>query len=131
MNTAAMSTATEAALGRAEAVIAGERLELTEAASSHIRRELAKEDDAIGFRIAVRKTGCSGWMYVVEFVQEAGEDDLVFRFEDLDVYIDQRSFDFVRGMKVDFVSEGLSRHLKFINPNVTSECGCGESFSVG
>jgi iron-sulfur cluster assembly protein len=122
---------TGAGVARAAELPQEERVELTDAAIAHIRRELAKETDAVGFRIAVRKTGCSGWMYTVEFVREPGADDLVFRFpEGLDVYVDEKSFSFVRGMRVDFVSEGLSRHLKFINPNVTSECGCGESFSV-
>lgn len=108
-----------------------EGVTLTERAAAHIRRELAKQSDAVGLRIAVKTTGCSGLMYVVDFVSASEEEDLVFDAgEGLRVYVDPKSYRYIRGTEVDFVQDGLSRHLAFHNPNVTSECGCGESFSV-
>lgn len=108
-----------------------EHIRVTDKASAHIKHEMAKEPDVIGFRIAVGKTGCSGWMYTVDFVREAGPDDLVFpAAEGLDIYVDPKSFEFIKGTEIDYVQDGLTRQLKFRNPNVTSECGCGESFSV-
>ena len=126
-----MSTpASNSAQGLAS-IPAAEQIRVTDKASAHIKREMAKEADVIGFRIAVGKTGCSGWMYTVDFVREPGPDDLVFPVaEGLDIYVDPKSFEFIKGTEVDFVQEGLTRQLKFKNPNVTSECGCGESFSV-
>ena len=110
---------------------AGAGVYLTERAIAHVKRELAKSDTAIGFRIAVKKTGCSGWMYAVELTPSRQADDEVFSVDDtLDVFVDRNSLSFLRGTEVDFIQEGLTRQLKFNNPNVTSACGCGESFSI-
>ena len=112
-------------------VPAADRLRATEKAARHILKQMESDPAAIGFRLEVKRTGCSGWMYVVDLVREAREDDMIFNVaESLDIFIDPKSFDFVHGTEIDFVSEGLTRHLVFNNPNVTAECGCGESFSV-
>jgi len=104
---------------------------LTERAVAHVKKEMAKSEGAIGFRISVKRTGCSGLMYAVEFAKERGDNDLVFPADDeLDVYVDRKSLEYLKGTTVDFVQEGLTRQLMFNNPNVTAECGCGESFSV-
>lgn len=104
----------------------------TPKAIRHILRQMQSDPQAIGFRLEVKRTGCSGWMYVVDLVQEPRPDDRIFHAGDgeLDIYIDEKSFGFVHGMEIDFISEGLTRQLKFNNPNVKAECGCGESFSV-
>lgn len=126
MNTAASETAF-----RVEDVPEAERIRVTERAARHIRKEMAKVEGVIGFRVAVQRSGCSGWMYTVDFVREPREDDLVFHIEEgLDVYVDRTSFGMIKGTEIDFISEGLTRQLKFHNPNAASECGCGESFSV-
>lgn len=126
-----MSTLSMNSAEKIASIPAAEHIRITEKACAHIKREMAKEANAIGFRIAVRKTGCSGWMYTVDFVREAQPDDLVFPAADgLDIYVDAKSFGFIKGTEVDFVQEGLTRQLKFNNPNATSECGCGESFSI-
>jgi iron-sulfur cluster assembly accessory protein len=108
-----------------------ERIKATPQAARHILKQMETEPAAIGFRLEVKRTGCSGWMYVVDLVREAREDDMIFNVaEGLDIFVDPKSFGFVHGTEIDFVSEGLTRHLVFNNPNVTAECGCGESFSV-
>lgn len=104
----------------------------TSKAIRHILRQMQSDPEAIGFRLEVKRTGCSGWMYVVDLVHEARPEDRIFHAGngELDIYIDEKSFGFVHGMEIDFISEGLTRQLKFNNPNVKAECGCGESFSV-
>lgn len=129
-----MTFNTEETLGP-DAALQGDSVEqpitMTARALAHIRRELEKQNEAIGFRIGVAKSGCSGLQYVVDFVREPKSDDLVFQMDgDLRVYVSPKSLDALKGMRIDFVREGLSQMLKFENPNVTSECGCGESFSV-
>jgi iron-sulfur cluster assembly protein len=112
-------------------VPAADRLRATEKAARHILKQMETDPAAIGFRLEVKRTGCSGWMYVVDLVREARDDDMIFNVaEGLDIFVDPKSFGFVHGTEIDFVSEGLTRHLVFNNPNVTAECGCGESFSV-
>ena len=109
-----------------------DRVRATENATRHILKQMESDPSAIGFRLEVKRTGCSGWMYVVDLVREAREDDMIFSVGGgLDIYVDEKSFGFVHGTEIDFVSEGLTRQLVFNNPNVTAECGCGESFSVG
>ena len=106
---------------------------LTDRALKHIRREMADEKPfPLCFRIGVTKTGCSGLAYVVDFVHEARDDDRVFTQADgLEVYVDEKSLKVIRGLRVDYSREGLTQMLRFQNPNVTGECGCGESFTVG
>lgn len=124
------SMASETASSGSE-IAAVERITMTERASAHISKELAKQPEAIGLRIAVKTTGCSGLMYVVDFVSEKNDEDLIFEVsEGLTVFVDPRSFGCIKGTEIDFVQDGLSRHLAFNNPNVVSQCGCGESFSV-
>ncbi len=108
-----------------------DRLRATDRAVEHILAQMETDPDAIAFRIEIKRTGCSGWMYTVDLVHEARPDDLVFAVDDrLNVHVDPKSFEFVRGMEIDFKAEGLTRQIVFNNPNVTAECGCGESFSV-
>ncbi len=114
----------------AETIPEQDRITLTDAAIDHVTREMAKVDGARGFRLGVAKTGCSGYGYLMDWVMEPGEDDLVFSQDGVDVYVDAKSFELIRGTRVDFIQEGLNRTFQFDNPNVTDECGCGESFAV-
>ena len=112
-------------------VVAADRIKATPKAVNHILKQMETDPAAIGFRLEVKRTGCSGWMYVVDLVRDARADDMIFNVaEGLDIFVDPKSFGFVHGTEIDFVSEGLTRHLVFNNPNVTAECGCGESFSI-
>jgi iron-sulfur cluster assembly protein len=106
---------------------------LTKGAVAHLRRQMSKADtEPLGVRIAVKKTGCSGLAYVVDLVHERREGDHVFTQSDgLDIYVDEKSLKVVNGTRVDYTLKGLSQALRFQNPNVTGECGCGESFTVG
>ena len=84
----------------------------------------------LGLRLGVRTSGCSGMAYVLEFVDEANDDDIVFEDKGIKVIIDGKSPVYLDGTELDFVKEGLNEGFKFNNPNVSSECGCGESFNV-
>jgi iron-sulfur cluster assembly protein len=104
-------------------------IRLTESAVGRVRAFLDR-DGGIGLRIDVRRTGCSGWAYDVDIAQEAGEGDHVFEQDGLKVLVSDKAMPMVAGTTVDFVHEGLVREFRFRNPNVTGECGCGESFTV-
>ena len=103
---------------------------LTERAAQHVKNYLSKEPDARGLRLAVRTTGCSGYMYVVETAQAVHEHDTVFESNGVQVVIDAESLKFLNGTEVDFAREGLNEGFRFANPNVKETCGCGESFSL-
>lgn len=103
---------------------------LTENAAKHVRDFLAKRGKGIGLRVGVRTSGCSGMAYKLEFVDEAGEDDVTFVCNGVTVLVDPKSLIYINGMELDYTREGLNEGFKFKNPNVKSECGCGESFGV-
>lgn len=103
---------------------------LTPAAVDRIRSYLATTPGGIGLRFGVRKSGCTGFAYVVDIATQAGPDDLVFETDGVAVRVDPESLPQVDGTEIDFVSQGLNQQFVFRNPRVAAECGCGESFST-
>ena len=105
-------------------------ISLTPAAADRVRHFLAARGQGLGLRLGVRKTGCSGFAYVVNYADETHPDDLVFEDHGVRVYVDRESLGLIDGTEVDFVKQGLNEAFKFRNPNTKGECGCGESFTV-
>jgi len=103
---------------------------LTPAAVERVQSFLAKRGRGVGLRLAVRKTGCSGFAYVVSYADEIGAADVVFEDSGVKVIVDGESLRYVDGTEIDFARHGLNEAFRFRNPNVRGECGCGESFSV-
>ncbi len=103
---------------------------ITEAAAQHIAAQLASRGKGLGIRLGVTTSGCSGMAYVLEFADELQPEDQVFEDHGVKVVIDPKSLVYLEGTELDFVREGLNEGLQFRNPNVTAECGCGESFTV-
>ena len=105
-------------------------ISLTESAADRVRSFLASRGRGLGLRLGVRKTGCSGFAYVVNYADDSRPDDVIFEDQGVKVFVDRESLILVNGTIVDFVKQGLNEAFKFSNPNVKGECGCGESFSV-
>jgi len=103
---------------------------LSESAARHVTRYLENRGKGIGLRLGVRTTGCSGMAYKLEFADAPTEGDLEFESHGVRVLIDPKSLPYLDGTELDFVREGLNEGFRFQNPNVKSECGCGESFKV-
>ncbi len=107
-----------------------EPVQLTPAAVAHVRDQIAQHPGAVGIRLATRKSGCSGFMYHLDFVDQPADDDTVFENDDVTVYVDAESLKLVGGTTIDYVQDGISRVMRFNNPHAQSTCGCGESFST-
>ena len=105
-------------------------ISLTESAATRVKTFLSSRGHGVGLRIGVRKTGCSGFAYVVNYADEANPSDLMFEDHGVKVFVDPSSIELIDGTVVDFVKQGLNEAFRFLNPNVKGECGCGESFSV-
>jgi iron-sulfur cluster assembly protein len=106
-------------------------VELTEGAAAHVARELAKRGDAEGLRVGTKKSGCTGFAYVVDYADSIGPDDQVFESHGVKVVVDSGVLPQLDGMTIDFVKTNLlNEGFEFRNPNVKDMCGCGESFSV-
>ncbi|CAH0532855.1 Iron-binding protein IscA [Vibrio stylophorae] len=103
---------------------------MTEVAAQRVQAFLTNRGKGIGLRLGVKTSGCSGMAYVLEFVDELNEDDQVFEMHGVKVIVDAKSLVYLDGTELDFAKEGLNEGFQFNNPNVSSECGCGESFHV-
>ncbi len=95
-----------------------------------MKTHLGTRGRGIGLRLGIKKTGCNGFAYVVNYADSVEDDDVVFEDHGIKVIVDQKSLELIDGTEVDFVKQGLNEAFSFRNPNVTGECGCGESFSV-
>ncbi len=105
-------------------------IQLTENAATHVRRMLSEHPQAKGLRLGTRKSGCSGYAYVVDYADAIGEQDQVFESLGITIVVDQASLPRLDGMTVDFVrTNALNSGFEFINPNARDACGCGESIS--
>jgi iron-sulfur cluster assembly protein len=103
---------------------------LTENAAQHVNSFMQKRGKGVGLRLGVKTTGCSGLAYVLEFADEIGSEDHVFESRGIKILVDPKSLVYIDGTELDYTKEGLNEGFKFDNPNVTDECGCGESFTV-
>lgn len=103
---------------------------LSERAATHVSRYLEKRGKGLGLRLGVKTTGCSGLAYKLEYADQAFPEDLNFESHGVQIYVDAKSLPYIDGTELDFVREGLNEGFKFHNPNVKSECGCGESFNI-
>ncbi|MDA3876202.1 MAG: iron-sulfur cluster assembly accessory protein [Halothiobacillus sp.] len=129
-----MSTETtvtrEQGAARAQTLPEADRLRLTEAAAAHISALMKNEPTALGLRVGVKKSGCSGFAYVMDFAKDIQPEDYAFDCDGLFLICDAESYPILRGSTLDYVVNGLSRLLQFQNPNVVDSCGCGESFTI-
>lgn len=105
-------------------------ISLTPAAADRVRNFLMRRGHGVGLRLGVKKTGCSGFAYVVNYADDVNAGDVVFELQGVKVIVDKDSLSFIDGTEVDFVKQGLNEAFRFRNPNVKGECGCGESFTV-
>lgn len=106
-------------------------IHLTESAVKQIKR--FQEDEGAaggGLRVAVVGGGCSGMSYKLEFQKEPTEKDKVFEQDGVRIFVDPKSFLYVKGLTLDY-SGGLNgTGFTFQNPNASKSCGCGTSFAV-
>ena len=105
-------------------------IRIAPAALDRIQGYLAAAPDMIGLRFGVKRTGCSGWGYVVDMARDQREGDSVFEQDGVRIFVDAASLDLVNGTEIDFLKQGLNEQFVFRNPNVSAECGCGESFTT-
>lgn len=103
---------------------------LTPSAAKRILTLLKDEPTMRGLRIAVSGGGCSGFQYEMGLVSQLDSDDLTFECEGAQVFIDPISLDLLKGGVLDFVDDLGGSFFQITNPNATSSCGCGNSFSA-
>lgn len=103
---------------------------VTGSAFKRVAQILAEEPDAIALRVAVEGGGCSGFQYRYDLVETAEPDDVVLAADGGTVVIDPVSLEYLKGSEIDFVTDLMGQSFQIRNPNATSSCGCGTSFSL-
>jgi iron-sulfur cluster assembly protein len=106
-------------------------LALTEKANKHVKKLMEDQNlHGVFLRMGVKGGGCSGLSYSLEFDSELGPHDKKFDIDGVQVVCDAKSYLYLNGVTVDYVTEGLQGGFTFINPQAKSSCGCGTSFSA-
>ena len=107
-------------------------IEISETAAHKIRTLMAKQGISEGgLRVGVKGGGCSGFSYVLDLTEETkSENDEELESNGVKILVDMKSYLYLNGVEIDFRDEVMGRGFVFKNPNATSSCGCGSSFSA-
>ena len=103
---------------------------VTDSAAKRIAFLAAKEPRPVMMRVAVLGGGCSGFQYNFSFEEQRNEDDLLIERGGAAVLVDSTSLELLKGSQLDYVEEMVGSAFQVNNPNATSSCGCGNSFSI-
>lgn len=103
---------------------------LTERAAKQISKQLTKRGGGLGLKLGVKKAGCSGFAYTLDYADTVTDNQLTFETFGVKVIVADEDLAFLDGTELDYSREGINEAFKFNNPNVTASCGCGESFAV-
>src|SRR5262245_31315614 len=104
---------------------------MTPVATNRVKELMAtqKVDNAF-LRMGVRGGGCSGMTYDLQFDNELRKHDKQFEIDGVKVVVDVKSYLYLNGTTLDYVTQGLTGGFTFVNPNAKSSCGCGTSFTA-
>jgi iron-sulfur cluster assembly protein len=103
---------------------------ITDVGAERVTGFLENRGKGLGLRVKIRTTGCSGYAYVLEFVDDLNDDDTVFDSNGIKIIVDNKSLIMIDGTELDYTTEGLNSGFKFKNPWEDAQCGCGESFTL-
>ncbi|MEW6037871.1 MAG: iron-sulfur cluster assembly accessory protein [Pseudomonadota bacterium] len=103
---------------------------VTKNAAAQITRQLQRRGRGAGLRLGVRRAGCSGYAYVVDYAEEIAADDEVFEQHGVKIVVKTADLAYLDGVEIDYVREGINQAFRFHNPKAAASCGCGESFAV-
>lgn len=105
-------------------------ISLTPAAVRRIQSQLTQRGRGIGLRVGVKKSGCSGYAYLIEYADNLNKDDVIINSGGIKVVVAKAQLPLLDGLEIDFQRNGLNESFHFSNPNATAQCGCGESFAI-
>jgi iron-sulfur cluster assembly protein len=108
-------------------------IELTETAAREVKTIIQQQEleaQKIRLRVGVKGGGCSGFSYLLDLTEQERETDEKFEVHGVTIVCDPKSYLYLNGATIDFKDEIMGRGFVFSNPNATSTCGCGSSFSA-
>ena len=116
--------------GQSAYVLVMGQFAVTDRAATRIAEIAAAEGNHLALRVSVLAGGCSGFQYRFELDKDVQPDDLVIEKADAKILVDPSSLDLLGGSELDFTDALMGSHFAVKNPNATSSCGCGTSFSI-
>ena len=108
-------------------------IKLSETAAREIKQIIKQQEldeSGIHLRVGVKGGGCSGFSYLLDLTETTRDTDETFEQHGVRIVCDPKSFLYLSGTSIDFKDEVMGRGFVFNNPNATSSCGCGSSFSA-
>lgn len=105
-------------------------IQLTQGAARRIQQQIEKRGSGLGLRVGVRKSGCSGYAYTMDYADAIESDDAVFEQHGAKLVVRNEHLTLLDGTTLDFQKQGLNESFKFLNPQAKAYCGCGESFTT-
>lgn len=105
-------------------------LHVTQKAADRIKKFIDMDASAIGFKVNIKKTGCSGWGYEVELPKVLEANDIVYEEKGVKLIATKETLEVISGTTIDFEQQGINHVFVYKNPKATGECGCGESFTT-
>ncbi len=105
-------------------------LQLTQPAADRILHFMSMDESAVGFRVSVKKMGCSGWGYDVALAHEVADNEITLEDKGVKLIVPKDAIDKVNGTVIDYEKQGINQIFVYKNPNATGSCGCGESFTT-
>lgn len=107
---------------------------LTETAAREVKTIVEQQEELnaenVRLRVGVKGGGCSGFSYLLDLTEQMRETDEQFEEHGIKIVCDPKSYLYLNGTTIDFKDEIMGRGFVFSNPNATSSCGCGSSFSA-
>ena len=106
------------------------KITFSDAGAKYFKDQLAENAVMLGVRFGVKDSGCNAKKYTIQLTDTKLDNDVVFHDHDLDIFVNKMDLLYLSGTEIDYVREGINKIVKFHNPNVSSACGCGESFDI-
>jgi iron-sulfur cluster assembly accessory protein len=103
---------------------------ITDSAAKELLKRTEMDNKAIGVRLSITSTGCSGHQYKMEHVYEESKEDDKYTKDGATLYVPMMQSWMMAGTTIDYLNDKLESRFNFVNPNADSACGCGESFSI-
>lgn len=104
-------------------------LNVTDRAKERFKEQLEQRGTGIGILVGVKKTGCSGYAYTLDFVDQPHTGKYI-NCDSFVVVVHPDAEPMLEGMTIDYIKQGLNEKFEFINPKEKDRCGCGESFRI-
>lgn len=102
---------------------------ITDLAAKHFAAMISRTK-GMWLKLSVRRTGCSGYAYALELINDLSDDLVSFESNGITIHIPEKDIAALTGIELDYTKDGMFENLVFNNPNARSECGCGESFRI-